>query len=437
MRFIYQENQPNVRFFKFDLSDFITKISSFNWDNIVSTALKSTSSKKQLVKIFNDYLINQVSFYEIFKNISWENLPNINLKNVKNAKKPETVPEKNQNQLPGFIQQEIEKSINAILGSLYKNAREQSVNTKNPYKVKRVKSQFGQCNMFQQENSNQLTLIAFTDDSNQQKIDPIPLYKAEIPKKDATANLVEQVINQLIKLVNDKSRTKLYDTQQVRDMLITEVIKRIMKYNNLTQAYENDINNNVHQGQTFIQQGDQYTWVQSFQQYSVQLNTGQHWVIWSAKNNNGDLMYFVVDQQTSFIDWGPCQTLQECAEFLDSKQFDSDQDEGYFEFQESLSKNLKQENNTNTNSTTQIRNNIITAINDQWKTIQYYNNLMQQLQTNGYEQLSQVVQDVTAEEINHVGMLQQILNKLQNVKQTISGGQDEAVKIMKGEQKPK
>lgn len=423
IQFDYSQMQK----FKSSLQDFVT--------NYVNTYVKTAknTSKKQFEKVFYSYLANNISICSLVKT-QWQHMT-VDLyiqKKSEQQKKIELKDKQKQNQhLQGFWNQQAYNALQTILGSLYKRTDSVKKNDKNPYNIRRLKTKFGQYNV--SIDKNQLTI--YTNDSNKQKIDPIPLYKVQF-KEQVVQQVQEQVVNKLSELVNNSF---INNTQQIREQLFQAIMKsQTMKKLNFTESLKQQyIDDNVHQGQTFIDNGQQYTWIQSFDQYDTELDNGQHWTIWSAENNDEQLMYFVVDPQTSFIDWGPCQTLQECSDFLFDRYFDDDQDQyQYPDIQQSLNKKLTQEVD-NKQSTGFFKSYIIDAINDEWKTVQLYNNIEQTLQNNGYEPLAQVIQDITAEELNHIGMLQQILNTLQNVKQIILGGQDEANKIMNGEQKPK
>lgn len=52
-----------------------------------------------------------------------------------------------------------------------------------------------------------------------------------------------------------------------------------------------------------------------------------NWAVWEAENQiTGEVAYFIVDEDTGFIDWGPVDTVEEAKEFLDSKANDYEDD---------------------------------------------------------------------------------------------------------------
>ena len=54
---------------------------------------------------------------------------------------------------------------------------------------------------------------------------------------------------------------------------------------------------------------------------------------------------------------------------------------------------------------TTIASMLITAINDEWKTIQYYNDTIQALEQAGMYDMIDVIKDINNEEHKHVGQL--------------------------------
>lgn len=68
----------------------------------------------------------------------------------------------------------------------------------------------------------------------------------------------------------------------------------------------------------FFAEGSDYTWVERVS--SVETLDFDNWAVWSALNQDtGETEYFVVEEDTEFIDWGPVDTEQEAKEFLQSK----------------------------------------------------------------------------------------------------------------------
>ena len=72
----------------------------------------------------------------------------------------------------------------------------------------------------------------------------------------------------------------------------------------------------VREGGLFDADGEEWEWLDS-ESDVVHLDF-DNWQVWSA-SNGPEVAYFVVDIDTGFIDWGPCDTLDEAKEFLDGK----------------------------------------------------------------------------------------------------------------------
>lgn len=129
---------------------------------------------------------------------------------------------------------------------------------------------------------------------------------------------------------------------------------------------ETDFNDGeVEEGNTFIEDGTEWCWIERIAG-PIHLDF-DNWAVWSARNwdqvqyawhnidietrkeamNNRDtdffievinsvydeaeVAYFVVDEDTGFIDWGPVETSTEAQDFLNSKVEDYENDEKYEE----------------------------------------------------------------------------------------------------------
>lgn len=66
-----------------------------------------------------------------------------------------------------------------------------------------------------------------------------------------------------------------------------------------------------------------------------------------------------------------------------------------------------------------------TAIQDEWKTIDFYNSLSITATAEGYEDISKVIEDITTEEVKHVGQLQAALATLSPNTDAIQAGERE------------
>lgn len=71
-----------------------------------------------------------------------------------------------------------------------------------------------------------------------------------------------------------------------------------------------------------------------------------------------------------------------------------------------------------------IANQLINLINDEWEAIDGYNNAIANFTS--YPEFIEVIQDISNEENNHIGMLQELLKKVSPNAETIEAGQEEA-----------
>lgn len=95
-------------------------------------------------------------------------------------------------------------------------------------------------------------------------------------------------------------------------------------YDSFDDEYSDFDDNEVHIGNTFIEGGEEYEWVdQASDVYYLDFDA---WQVWKATSvDSGEDAYFVVDKDTGFIDWGPCGE-EEAIEFLRSKVDDYNED---------------------------------------------------------------------------------------------------------------
>lgn len=108
-------------------------------------------------------------------------------------------------------------------------------------------------------------------------------------------------------------------------------IKKILKED---FEYENDSwdDGEVEQGKSFFEDGYDWKWIKRVG--DVEHLDFDNWAVWMAgrpedENNPGGrnvVAFFIVDEDTGFIDWGPCDTYEEAKEFLDSKVQDWEDD---------------------------------------------------------------------------------------------------------------
>lgn len=78
-------------------------------------------------------------------------------------------------------------------------------------------------------------------------------------------------------------------------------------------------------GQEFIEDGKEWKWIKQIS--SVIHIDFDNWAVWEAQSTEDEYVaYFVVDVDTGFIDWGPCDTEKEAIDFLNSKEDDEEED---------------------------------------------------------------------------------------------------------------
>ena len=79
----------------------------------------------------------------------------------------------------------------------------------------------------------------------------------------------------------------------------------------------------------FDAEGQEFTWVR--RHGDVEHLDFDNWAVWEAySHDDAKTYYFIVDEDTGFIDWGPVDTLEEAQEFLASKVSDwENMDESY------------------------------------------------------------------------------------------------------------
>ena len=98
-----------------------------------------------------------------------------------------------------------------------------------------------------------------------------------------------------------------------------------------TYFYDDDAweDSSVSARKDFIEDGKEFTWVK--RHGDVEHLDFDDWAVWEAYcHDDAETYYFVVDEDTGFIDWGPVDTLEEAQEFLASKVSDwEDMDESY------------------------------------------------------------------------------------------------------------
>ena len=73
-----------------------------------------------------------------------------------------------------------------------------------------------------------------------------------------------------------------------------------------------------------------------------------------------------------------------------------------------------------------IANMLITAINDEWNTVKMYNDLIVNMETFGYPEMTEVIRDIINEENKHIGQLSKVLETISPNVANIEKGEQEA-----------
>jgi len=104
---------------------------------------------------------------------------------------------------------------------------------------------------------------------------------------------------------------------------------KVLEYDNYEDDFSDFDDGEVREGGLFDADGEEWEWLES-ESDVVHLDF-DNWQVWSA-SNGPEVAFFVVDIDTGFIDWGPCDTKDEAKEFLQSKvndwELESVQSEG-------------------------------------------------------------------------------------------------------------
>lgn len=126
------------------------------------------------------------------------------------------------------------------------------------------------------------------------------------------------------------------------------------RYNNLTPqekakytaALQEDILDDsdyepgVEAGKDFFEDGKDFAWMKRHGDvYHLDFD---NWAVWEAFcHDDGEMYYFVVDEDSEFVDWGPVDTVEEAQEFLQSKVNDWENDD--LDESKSIKENLDRE----------------------------------------------------------------------------------------------
>ena len=85
-------------------------------------------------------------------------------------------------------------------------------------------------------------------------------------------------------------------------------------------------------GVHFIEDGQEYQYVRRIDDQYIDFD---HWAVWECKSvddESADSVYFIVEEDTGFIDWGPEESREAAIDFLNSKLDDfEDEEDGVYE----------------------------------------------------------------------------------------------------------
>ena len=180
----------------------------------------------------------------------------------------------------------------------------------------------------------------------------------------------------------------------------------------------------------FDADGREYTWVK--RHGDVLHLDFDNWAVWEAYcHDDAESYYFIVDEDTGFIDWGPCETQQEAQDFLDSKKFDWDSE---YE-DESLTEDATDIETETLEGPKQgpefgLAALLNDAIKDEWDAIDTYNSLAVSARDEGFENIAEVIDEINTEENKHVGQLQEILKTISPNTDAIKVGEQEGKEQM-------
>lgn len=200
-------------------------------------------------------------------------------------------------------------------------------------------------------------------------------------------------------------------------------------YRQISEAYPDDEyeymdvesdfdDSGVHADDSFIEDGNEYTFIERVGGV-VHLDF-DNWAVWSARNEDtGEINFFIVDEDTGFIDWGPVDTEQEATEFLQSKISDwENNDDNIDDIEPEFSIFEDLENYTSDDSLAApiqegVQAGLASVINslivDEYEAIDGYTSAIATARAEGYEDVVKVLEDISAEESVHVGQLQEVM----------------------------
>ena len=188
----------------------------------------------------------------------------------------------------------------------------------------------------------------------------------------------------------------------------------------------------VMEGTSFITDGYEYKWIGRMGD-SVHLDF-DNWAVWAAENQDtNDIQFFIVEEDTGFIDWGPVDTAKEAAEFLQSKIDDYNEDESLVENSKKIIYNVTEDleepsqvidDDTSNHGMLGLVNSLIIS---EYDAIDQYNSAMATAEAEGNIEIIPMLKDIIAEEHMHVGQLQAAAKLFDQSANNIDKGEEEAI----------
>ena len=188
----------------------------------------------------------------------------------------------------------------------------------------------------------------------------------------------------------------------------------------------------VMEGTSFITDGYEYKWIGRMGD-SVHLDF-DNWAVWAAENQDtNEIQFFIVEEDTGFIDWGPVDTAKEAAEFLQSKIDDYNEDESLVENSKKITYNVTEDleepsqvidDDTSNHGMLGLVNSLIIS---EYDAIDQYNSAMATAEAEGNIDIIPILKDIIAEEHMHVGQLQAAAKLFDQSANNIDKGEEEAI----------
>lgn len=188
----------------------------------------------------------------------------------------------------------------------------------------------------------------------------------------------------------------------------------------------------VMEGTSFITDGYEYKWIGRMGD-SVHLDF-DNWAVWAAENQDtNEIQFFIVEEDTGFIDWGPVDTAKEAAEFLQSKIDDYNEDESLVENSKKITYNVTEDleepsqvidDDTSNHGMLGLVNSLIIS---EYDAIDQYNSAMATAEAEGNSDIIPMLKDIIAEEHMHVGQLQAAAKLFDQSANNIDKGEEEAI----------